>query len=94
VKNQEEAAQLLALRALAWIASDEERIQKFLHATGASPDEVRARAADADFHLAILDFLMMDDQQIIDFCDTHALPYTAPQEARAALPGGEAHHWT
>jgi hypothetical protein len=90
----QEAAQLLAIRALAWIGSDEELVNDFLAATGASADQIAARAMDADFHLAILDFLLVDDQRIMAFCDAHGLPYTAPQTARAALPGGEAPHWT
>ena len=94
VESQLESAQLLALRALAWLATDVEQFQDFLAATGAGLDDVRTRAGDPDFHLAILDFLLMDDQRIMAFCDAHALPYTAPQTARAALPGGEVPHWT
>ncbi len=76
------------------MASDDGLIGPFLAATGASPDEVRARAADPDFHLAILDFLLQDDQRVIAFCDAHGLAYTEPMQARAALPGGELPHWT
>lgn len=85
---------MLALRALAWLAADEIRIGEFLNATGASPADLRARAGDADFHVAILDFLLMDDQRVMAFCDAHSIPYTEPQAARAALPGGETPHWT
>jgi hypothetical protein len=94
VQGRQEAAQLLAIRALAWLAADETLIGQFLAATGASPDEVRARAGDADFHLAILDFLLMEDERVMAFCDAHSLPYTEPQAARGALPGGELPHWT
>lgn len=94
MENQQDSAQLLALRALAWLAQDTDQFQDFLAATGAGLDDIRARAGDPDFQLAILDFLLMDDQRIIAFCDAHALPYTAPQVARAALPGGEDTHWT
>jgi hypothetical protein len=94
VNRQQEAAQLLALRALAWLATDETLIQQFLDSTGAGPDELRARAGDADLHLAILDFLLMDDRRVIAFCDAHGLRYGEPQAARAALPGGEVPHWT
>lgn len=93
-QNQQESAQLLALRALAWLAADAERIGAFMAATGAGPEDLRARAQDADFHLAILDFLLMDDRQVIAFCDDHGLPYTAPLSARAALPGGTETDWT
>ncbi|MFP5479964.1 MAG: DUF3572 domain-containing protein [Alphaproteobacteria bacterium] len=88
-KNQQESAQTLALRALAWLLADEELTGLFLGATGASPADLRARAQDADFHLAILDFLLMDDRWVVAFCDGQGLPYTAPMQARAALGGTE-----
>lgn len=91
---QQDSAQVLALQALAWLVADDEMLPAFLNATGASVGDLRARATDVDFQGAILDFLMMDDQWVIAFCDQHALPYTAPQAARAALPGGASIHWT
>lgn len=91
---QQDSAQVLALQALAWLVADDEMLPAFLNATGASMSDLRARAKDVDFQGAILDFLMMDDQWVIAFCDQHALPYTAPQAARAALPGGASIHWT
>jgi hypothetical protein len=36
----------------------------------------------------------MDDAWVIGFCDSVNLPYTAPMQARAALPGGEQMNWT
>jgi hypothetical protein len=94
VELQQESAQIVALQVLAWLAADDELLPAFLNATGAGLGELRARAGDVDFQGAILDFLMMDDQWVVAFCDQHGLPYTAPQAARAALPGGEPVHWT
>ena len=94
MQTRQDSAQILALQALGWLAADDEHLLQFLAMTGAGLDQIRARAMDADFHLAILDFLLLDDQRIVAFCDAHALPYTAVQTARAALPGGEAPHWT
>jgi Protein of unknown function (DUF3572) len=91
---QQDSAQILALQALAWLVADDELLPAFLNATGAGLDDLRARAGDVDFQGAILDFLMMDDAWVVAFCDQHALPYTAPQTARAALPGGAPVHWT
>ncbi|WP_103256836.1 DUF3572 domain-containing protein [Tabrizicola aquatica] len=87
--NQRESAQTLALRALAWLLADEELTGLFLNATGAGPADLRARALDADFHLAILDFLLMNDDWVVAFCDAQTLPYTAPMQARMALGGTE-----
>lgn len=91
---QPEAAQVLALQALGWIASDDEVFPVFLSATGANLGDLRVRASDPDFLAAVLDFLLQDDQWVVAFCDAGGHPYTAPQAARAALPGGAAVNWT
>lgn len=89
-----DAAETLALRVLAWIAASDDLLPVFLGSTGASEDDLRARATDPVFLGAVLDFLMMDDAWVIGFCDDAALPYERIMEARAALPGGEQVHWT
>jgi hypothetical protein len=89
-----EAAETLALRALAWLAANDDLLPVFLGSTGASEADVKAQAGDPVFLGAVLDFLMMDDAWVIAFCDHAALPYERIMEARAALPGGEQVHWT
>jgi Protein of unknown function (DUF3572) len=89
-----EAAQVLALQALGWIASDDEVFPQFMAATGASLGDLRARATDPDFQAAVLDFLLQDDRWVVAFCDREGHPYTAPQSARTALPGGAETYWT
>jgi len=89
-----EAAETLALEALAWLVGDEELLPVFLGATGTSEMDLRARAGDADFLGSVLDFLLMDDAWVVAFCDARGLSYEAPMMARAALPGGAQVHWT
>jgi Protein of unknown function (DUF3572) len=91
---RQEAAQLLALQALGWLAAEDEVFPLFLGATGADIADLRARASDPDFLGAVLDFLLTDDAWVVAFCDAQGHPYTAPQLARAVLPGGAAMHWT
>lgn len=91
---QPDVAQVLAIQALGWIAADDEIFPVFLAATGASMGELRARAADPEFLAAVLDFLLQDDRWVVAFCDAEGHPYTAPQSARAALPGGAVMNWT
>lgn len=91
---QPEIAQVLALQALGWIASEDEVLPVFLTATGANLADLRSRAADPDFLAAVLDFLMQDDRWVVAFCDAQGQPYTAPLAARAALPGGAVTNWT
>lgn len=91
---QPEAAQVLALEALGWIASDDEVFPTFLSATGANLADLKLRATDPEFLAAVLDFLLQNDRWVIAFCDATGKPYAAPQAARAALPGGIAMNWT
>ena len=89
-----ETAQVLALQALGWLAAEDEIYPAFLTATGAGLADLRTRAADPDFLGAVLDFLLQDDRWVVAFCDSHGHPYTAPQAARMALPGGAETYWT
>lgn len=89
----QEFAEILALRALGWIATSEDLLPVFLGATGAAPDALRDRVADPDFLASVLDFLLMDDAWIAGFCDAAGLPYEMPRAARAALPGAAAADW-
>jgi hypothetical protein len=91
---QRDAAETVGLRALAWLAGNEELLPVFLGSTGASLDDLRAGAGDPAFLGSVLDFLMMDDAWVVAFCDAGGLPYEAPMRARGALPGGAETHWT
>ena len=93
-----EAAETTAIRALAWLAGNEDLWPVFLGATGASAEDMAtglgAAAQDPAFLASVLDFITLDDAWVIAFCDAEALPYEAPMRARAALPGAEQVHWT
>lgn len=90
----QETAETIALKALGWIAGQEDVLSTFLGATGASGGELAQRAHDPEFLISVLDFLMMDDAWVSGFCETHSLPYHSPAEARQSLPGGAQVHWT
>lgn len=89
-----ESAEILALQALGWLAGNEELCPVFLGASGATAEDLRARAGDPAFLASLLEFLTMDDAWVIAFCDAHGHPYDAPLRARYALPGAEQVHWT
>ena len=89
-----ETAETLALRALGWLAANDDLLPVFLGATGADESSLRAQAAQPEFLASVLDFLMMDDAWVMAFCDASALPYEHPMMARAALPGGMQMNWT
>ena len=87
-------AEMVAVRALGWLASNDDLMPVFLGATGASAEDLRAQAGDPAFLGSVLEFLAMDDAWIVSFCDAAGLGYEVPMQARAALPGGEQVHWT
>ncbi|MEM6306952.1 MAG: DUF3572 domain-containing protein [Pseudomonadota bacterium] len=89
-----EASETLALHAFAWIVGQDDMRGVFMGSAGLSEDDLRHRADDPEFLGAVLDFLCMDDDWVIGFCDAHGLAYTDPMAARAALPGGQQVHWT
>lgn len=91
---RQDAAETLALQALGWLAAHDDLFPVFLGATGASATDIAARAGEAEFLGAVLDFLLMDDAWITQFCDAAGIAYTLPLQARAALPGGGEAHWT
>ncbi len=89
-----ESAEIIALRALTWLAGEETLFGDFLATTGASASDVAARAAQPDFLASVLDFLLLEDRWIVAFCEASELPYEAPMRARAGLPGGQIESWT
>ena len=41
-----------------------------------------------------MDFILMDDQTVLDFAETVKMPPENVTLARYSLPGGEQVHWT
>jgi hypothetical protein len=91
---QQESAQVIALQALAWIVSDDDRLAALMSESGFDPSSLRHHAGDPVVLGAVLDHLLRDEQAVIAFCDAEGLPYGAPLSARALLPGGDSLHWT
>ena len=89
-----DAAEVLAIKALGWIAGNDELSGAFLGASGAAADELRERAGDPEFLGFVLDFLLADEDALLAFCESADVQPDAPMRARAALPGGDLPNWT
>jgi len=87
-------AELIAIQALGHIAAEEDLLFAFVDLTGLSPNDLRARAGEPEILGGILDFILMDDQRLIAFCEVANLRPEMPAVARKLLPGGEEVHWT
>ena len=61
----DDSAEGVALAALAWMATDDERLFAFLNATGATPETLRASAQDPGFLAGILDHIMSDESTLL-----------------------------
>lgn len=89
-----EQAETLALQALGWLAANEDLWPVFVGSTGAAAEDVRERATDPAFLASVLEFLTMNDEWVVAFCDAAGHAYDQPLRARYALPGAEQVSWT
>jgi hypothetical protein len=79
----------LALRALAFLAQDEDRVARFLALTGLDGSEVRNLLGERAFQLAVLDHLAGDEAMLLEFASSECLPPEAVGRARRSLGGGD-----
>ncbi|MDG1430929.1 MAG: DUF3572 domain-containing protein [Paracoccaceae bacterium] len=90
----QDRAEAIALKALAFLVSDEDLLPVFMGSSGVSSEDLRSGASDPAFLGSVLDFILMDDQWVVRFCDQHKLDYHEIHPARYSLPGGEQVNWT
>ncbi len=88
-KADEPPADELALRALAFLASDDERVARFLALTGLDAGDVRDMLGERGFHLAVLDHVAGDEAMLVEFAASESLPPESVGRARRALGGGD-----
>lgn len=92
--KSDETAEIVALQALGWLMDNDDLRDVFLGSSGLTATDLRASATQPEFLASVLDFMLLNDAWIIGFCDAVGLEYDHVRQARAALPGGEAVHWT
>src|ERR1700733_5917541 len=83
-----EAAEMVAIQALAFIAEEPERMGAFLSVTGIAPDASRAAAREPDFLAGVLEHMLGDESLLIAFADSAGIDPAGIARARHAL-GGE-----
>lgn len=65
--NARDAAETIALRALAFLAGDGERLGRFLALTGIGPDALRSQAREPQMLAGVLDHMMQDETLLLVF---------------------------
>ena len=84
---QSEQAEIVALKALTFLAQSPDELDRFVALAGIVPADLRARADEPELLAAVMDFLLADDKRLTAFCESLGLEPKAVHVARRALPG-------
>jgi hypothetical protein len=79
-------AEVVAIRAIAFISGDDALLSRFVALTGCGVEELRGRLTDAVFLGAVLDFLLGDEAAVLAFVAQAGLRPETPMLARGLLP--------
>ena len=82
-----EKAEILALEGLTWLAGQEEGLRRFLDQSGIDVPALKAGAGSPEMGLAVLDFLLTNEDLLLGFCENAAVEPQALHMARHRLDG-------
>jgi hypothetical protein len=85
--HSREAAEMLAIQALAFIAEEPERLNALGSATGISLEAIRDAASEPDFLAGVLEHMLGDESLLIAFAESAAIDPAGIARARRALGG-------
>lgn len=80
-------AELIAAKALQFVASDEDLLARFLAISGMGPDDLRQNLAKVEFLTGVLGFVLDHEPDAAAFCAFAELPPGQALKARATLSG-------
>ncbi len=86
-KRQPVDAENVAIQALAFLASDPEKLGRFLAVTGIGPADLRSAAQEPGFLAGVLDHIAEDDASLLEFTQGAGLSPDAVARAREVLSG-------
>ena len=91
---EQEQAEIFALQALAFLATQEDKMNVFANLSGLGAGDIMARAGESDLLAGVMDFLLSDEELLTDFCNAQDVSPETPARVRQFLPGGQLPHWT
>ncbi len=80
-------ADVIALKALGFLASDDERFSRFMADTGLTPEMIRSGAGEPGFLAAVLDQVTADQTLLFLFAESCGISPSQIDQARLALSG-------
>ncbi len=84
--------QSIAISALAFIASDEVLLKRFLAISGIDADQIRLAAREPGFLAGVLQFLLAHEPTLMQFCGACDVAPEAVGSALRHLPFGNDRH--
>jgi hypothetical protein len=82
-----ENAEILALGGLGWLAGQDDGLRRFLDQSGIDAADLRAAADRPETGLAVLDFLLANEDLLLGFCEAAGTDPKALHLARHRLDG-------
>jgi hypothetical protein len=82
-----EAAEILAIQALGFIAEEPERLSGFLEITGLTIEGIRAAARQPDFLAGVLEHMLADESLLVAFAHGAGIDPGDVARARNTLGG-------
>jgi hypothetical protein len=83
-----ERAEVLALEGLGWLAGQDDAIQRFLNQSGIDAASLRETAGSREMDVAVLDFLLGNEDLLLQFCQSASIAPKQMHLARHLLGGG------
>jgi Protein of unknown function (DUF3572) len=80
-----EHAELIAIRALAFLAADANRLERFLALSGLAPGDIREASRRPGFFAGVLHHIMADDRIALAFASEESLTPVELEAAATAL---------
>ena len=87
-RRNPEDAETVALNVLGFLAESPQALETLMNQSGLDSSTIRKRAADRDFLAAVVDFLMTNEELLVDFCESRRIDARRVHMAAHQL-GGE-----
>jgi hypothetical protein len=84
-----EAAESIAIQALNYLATEPERLSRFLALSGLDPGSIRSAAAESGFLAGVLAHLGQDESLLVAFAAEAGVTPAEVDRARRLLAGGD-----
>jgi hypothetical protein len=85
LRPSRQAAEMLAIQALAFLAEEPERLGGFLAATGLGPERIRDAAREPAFLAGVLEHMLGDENLLLAFAQSAGIDPAGIARASSAL---------